>query len=162
MKHLENIRMLWSNKYYTIYYLSPLYQSNVKTLILDNPRWQWYSPRKRYSCSSPLSGVKERGVWIWKRHRCSLVLDWLISFTLYGLFVYWWTWHRYCKFEKVKVQNSVGLKYKFYMTILKVSSFCRGNKIGQQVYLWRKEQQGGTRSHHHYFVTWLFWQILIS
>ena len=106
--------------------------------------------------------VLRRGVYGFEKDRCSLVLDWLISFTLYGLFVYWWTWHRYCKFEKVKVQNSVGLKYKFYMTILKVSSFCRGNKIGQQVYLWRKEQQGGTRSHHHYFVTWLFWQILIS
>ena len=35
------------------------------------------------------------------------------------------------------------------------------NKIGQQVYLWRGEHEGGTPSHHHYLVTWL-WQILIS
>ena len=30
------------------------------------------------------------------------------------------------KFEKVKIQNSVGLKYKFYKAMLKVSSFWRG------------------------------------
>ena len=30
------------------------------------------------------------------------------------------------KFEKAKVQNSVGLKYKFYKAMLKVSSFWRG------------------------------------
>ena len=29
------------------------------------------------------------------------------------------------KFEKVKVQNSVGLKYKFYKAMLKISSFWR-------------------------------------
>ena len=30
------------------------------------------------------------------------------------------------KFENVKVQNSVGLKYKFYKAMLKISSFWKG------------------------------------
>ena len=30
------------------------------------------------------------------------------------------------KFEKVKVQDSVGLKYKFYKAMLKISSFWKG------------------------------------
>ena len=35
------------------------------------------------------------------------------------------------KFEKAKVQNSVGLKYKFYKAMLKVSSFQEAS-VGQQ------------------------------
>ena len=72
--------------------------------------------------------------------------------------------------EKAKVQNSVRWKYKFYKGIL---LYCNTegifilerlhlvNKIGQQIYLSIGEQEGGTPSHHHYLVSWL-WQILIS
>ena len=59
-------------------------------------------------------------------------------------------------FEKLKLQNCARLKYKFFKALLKVSSFCERlhlvNKIGQQVYLWRREQQEGTPSHSHYFL----------
>ena len=72
------------------------------------------------------------------------------------------------KFEMIKVQNSVRLKYEFYKAMLKVFTLERlqsVSKFGQQVYLRRREQQGwgggSTPSHHHYFVMWL-WLIFIS
>ena len=68
------------------------------------------------------------------------------------------------KFEKVKVQNSVGLKYKFYKAILKASSFWRGFSQSRKLdsrYTSEQENSRGTLSHHHYLVMWL-WQILIS
>ena len=58
------------------------------------------------------------------------------------------------KFEKAKVQNSVGLKYKFYKAMLKVSSF-REASVGQQNWTagipLKKRTAEGTPSHHHYF-----------
>ena len=68
------------------------------------------------------------------------------------------------KIEKVKVQNSVGLKYKFYKAILKISSFWRGFSQSRKFdsrYTSEEENSRGTLSHHHYLVMWL-WQILIS
>ena len=68
------------------------------------------------------------------------------------------------KFEKLKVQNSVGLKYKFYKAILKASSFWRGFSQSRKLdsrYTSEQENSRGTLSHHHYLVMWL-WQILIS
>ena len=68
------------------------------------------------------------------------------------------------KFEKAKVQNSVGLKYKFYKAMLKVSSF-REASVGQQNWTagipLKKRTAEGTPSHHHYFAMWL-WKILKS
>ena len=50
------------------------------------------------------------------------------------------------KFENLKVKNSIGLKYKFYKAILKVSSFWRGldNRYNSE-----EENSRGTLSHHH-------------
>ena len=77
-----------------------------------------------------------------KSHRCWFVLAWLISFTLYTL-VYRWTWPRFCKIWKGTEQ--CWIETKFYKSnvegifILELQSI---NKFGQQVYLWRGEQQG--------------------
>ena len=65
------------------------------------------------------------------------------------------------KFEKVK--NGVGLKYKFYKAIMKVSSFWRGFSWSKKLdnRYTSKENRRGTPFHHHYLVTCL-WQILKS
>ena len=67
------------------------------------------------------------------------------------------------KFEKVKVKNSVGLKYKFYKAIVKLSSFWRGFSWSTKLNSKNtsKENRRGTPSHHHYLVMCL-WQIFIS
>ena len=82
------------------------------------------------------------------------------------------------KFEKVKVQNSVELKYKFYKAMLKISSFWKGFSQSTKLdsrYTSEEERHSfwgipavqfcwlteGTPSHHNYFVTWL-WQKLMS
>ena len=60
------------------------------------------------------------------------------------------------KFEKVKAQNSVGLKYKFYKATLKVSSFWRAFSQSRKLdsrYTSEEESSRDTLSHHHYLVT---------
>ena len=97
-----------------------------------------------------------------KGHGCWFVSAWLISFTwYYRLFVYRWTWHRYCKIwmKRQRYRTVSDGNISFISFILERLHLV--NKIGQQVYLWRGQQEGGTPSHHHYLVTWL-WQILIS
>ena len=67
---------------------------------------------------------------------------------------------------KSKSYRTARLKYKFFKALLKVSSFGERlqlvNKIGQQVYLWRREQQGGTPSQYHYFVKSFTYPTLVT
>ena len=132
---------------------------------MDNPRWHWYSPRKRYLCNSHLPGIKRRVSEFEKG----------IDVDLYQLDLFRWN-YRYLlfadghdadtvKFEKVKVQNSVRLKYKFYKAILKVFSFWRGFSQSSELdsrYTSEAENSRDTPSHHLiYLVMWLR-KILIS
>ena len=91
--------------------------------------------------------------------------SWLISPSLYIDFLFT-DGHDTdtAKFGKVKVQNSVGLKYKFYKQCWRYPHSGQVS-VGQQNWTiaipLKKRTAGGTPSYHHYFVTWL-WQILIS
>ena len=99
-----------------------------------------------------------------EKDRCWFVLTWLVS-SLYVDFLFT-DGHDTdtAKFEKVKVQNNVRLKYKFYKAMLKYLHSGEAS-VGQQNWTvgipLRKRTAGGTPSHHHYLVT-LLWQVLIS
>ena len=72
-------------------------------------------------------------------------------------------------FGKVKIQNSVGLKYKFYKAILKVSSFWRGficsTKLDSRYISCEVEEENSRRStsfHHQYLVIYLKYILIYS
>ena len=68
-------------------------------------------------------------------------------------------------FEKVKVEDSVGLKYKFYNAILKVSSFWRGfswSTKSDSRYISEENNRTSTPFHPQFLVVMWLLKILIS